>query len=375
MHSSQERLWFEVSEEHLIHMSVECGDAFFVALVLMAHLRSQDISFTTPVSARLYYGVTEVLLPALRILSPNLPAISVVAETRDFHFTPTESGTALSLGVDSFHAIASSLDGPFPVTSLTLFNSGAFGDYGGDESRSLFWRTAENVAEAASEMGLPLILIDSNISEILQVSFVRTHSIRNLSFALLLPRLFSKFYYASGYPVSEFRLDASVVAATHYDLLMSKALCTETLEVMIAGLHDDRIDKIASISTFPPALHHLNVCVIAESNQFLDQSLSSVRNCSRCFKCVKTMVALDALGLLDSYSQVFDLVLYRSERTSNLGRILYDAMKLKSAHAMEIVSEGKNRPGFIPPQAYGYAAMRGFRNLLRKLQRDGRTPP
>ena len=372
---SSDRLWFEVREDFSKHLSTHCGDAFFVALVLLAHLKGHDIAFETPVSARLHYGVMEILLPALRIISPQLSSICVDVEAVDFKFTPEASGTALSLGVDSFHALASSLSGPFPVTHLALFNSGAFGEHGGDDSRALFHRTAESVVKAASEMGFPVILVDSNISEVLRTSFVSTHSIRNLSFALLFPLLFKRFYYASGYPVSKFRLDPSVVDATHYDLLVSKALCTETLEVLVAGLHDERVGKIAAISEFRPSQRHLNVCVIAESNKYLDRSVSDVRNCSRCFKCVKTMAAMDAIGVLDSYSEIFDLALYRAERKKNLGWILYDAHKLKSAHAIEILREGRKRPGFLPRQAYGYAAMRGSKNLIRKLWRGISASP
>lgn len=366
--NSIDRLWFELSDDYSEYVSTECGDAFFVVLVLLAHYQGQDISFETPVSTRLYYGITEILLPGLRILNPELPVISVIAETQDFGFNPTAVGTALSLGVDSFHAVASSFDGPYPVTHLTLFNSGAFGDYGGEASRLLFQRTTESVAQAATDMELPLVTIDSNLSEILNISFARTHSVRNLSFALLLPSLFQKFFYASGYPVSKFQLDPALVDATHYDLLIAKAICTESFEVIIAGLHDDRIDKIATIASFSPSKHYLNVCILADSNKFLDRSEDQVRNCSRCFKCVKTMVAMDALGVLNDYSHVFDLEVYNSERMKYLGWIVYDAKKLKSSHAIEIIKEGQKNPGFIPLQAYSYAFSRGSKNLIRKLQ-------
>lgn len=366
--SSSKRLWYEVSEDYSEYLSIDCGDTFFVALVLLAHYQGQDISFETPVSTRLYYGVTEILLPGLRVLNPELPAINVIAETQDFSFNPTGVGTALSLGVDSFHAVASSFNSPYPVTHLTLFNSGAFGDYGGEVSRALFQRTVESVNEAAIEMDLPLITVDSNISEVLNASFISTHSIRNLSFALLFPSLFSRFYYASGYPVSKFKLDPSSVDATHYDLLIAKALCTESFEVMIAGLHDDRIDKIATIASFKPSTHHLNVCILADSNEFLNRTDKQVQNCSRCFKCVKTMVAMDALGVLDNYSDMFELELYHSERPKYLGWILYDAKKLKSSHALEIIREGQMVPGFFPLKAYKYAFSKGSKNLMRKLQ-------
>jgi hypothetical protein len=78
------------------------------------------------------------------------------------------------------------------------------------------------------------------------------------------------------------------------------------------------------------------------------------------------MVALDALGVLSSYSKVFDLGLYRSKRTQYLGWILYDALKIKSVHAIEIVREGRKMKGFFPYSAYMFAIARGAENLFRK---------
>lgn len=361
-------LWYEVSADFSDYISSECGDAFFVAFSLFAQLRGQDISFETAVSKRLYYGVTEVLFPALRVVSPQLPVISVIAKKKDFNFCPDAIGTALSLGVDSFHSVAKSLSGDFPVTHLTLFNSGAFGDFGGDASREIFLRTKECVELVADDIGLPLISVDSNISEMFQASFTRTHSIRNLSFALLFPRLFKIFYYASGYPAKDFKLDSSVVDPSYYDLLVSKALCTEGLEVMVAGLHDERINKLSFISDYTLSHTQLNVCILAESNRFLDKASSETNNCSRCFKCAKTMVALDALGVLDLYSRVFDIHLYKSERSRYLGRVLYDAIKLKNLHAIEIVKEAKKKQNFFPIAAYWYAFDNGLSNVWKKMQ-------
>lgn len=364
--SPSERLWFEISHEYSQYLSIECGDAFFIILVLLAHDKGQDISFETLVSERLYYGVTEILLPALRIVSPNKPVIKVSAKIDDFHYKPTAVGTALSLGVDSFHAVVDSLDSCYPVTHLTLFNSGAFGDENPDTARKLFWKTVDSVSEAAREMSLPLISVDSNMNEVLKICFVQTHSFRNLSFAFLLPNLFKVFYYASGLPASQFQLKSSA-SAGQYDLLTAKALSSESLEIMVAGLHEDRNNKIMTISSFAPSTRHLNVCVIADSNKFLDYTNGQVRNCSRCFKCVKTMVAMDALGVLDEYSHVFDLAIYKQERATYLGWILYDAKRINSPHAIEIIEKAQESPGFIPLQSYYYALERGRKNLMRKL--------
>lgn len=363
---SPDRLWFEVEDRYSGYLAPENGDAFFVILVLFAHLRGEDIEFETPVSARIYYGVVEYLLPGLRIALPESANIRVFAKTKDFQFSPSAHGTALSLGVDSFHALVSNISGPFPVSHVALFNSGAFGELGGEKARKRFKGTAESVARVADKLELPFILVDSNMSEILQAPFVLTHSIRNISCTLLFPHLFKMFSYASGYPVEHFQL-RSVSDATRYDLLMSKALVTESLEVMISGLHERRIDKISDIALYSPALQYLNVCLLIESNPFLAPVSGNVRNCSRCYKCVKTLAAIDALGMLDAFSRVFDIDCYSKRRSANLGWMVYASKRLKDVHASEILQQGKGRAGFIPPTAYWFAFMRGAHGVMRKL--------
>lgn len=363
-------LWYEIDKDYTEYLSLDSCDAFFTILTLLASIKGHDISFEAPVSKRLYYGFLDILMPALRIVNPDLMHIKVNAHTKEFDFKPKAVGTALSLGVDSFHALVSSMNTDYPVTHLTLFNSGAFGHEEHTVARELFKKTIQRVALAAQEMDLPLIAVDSNMSEILDISFVQTHSIRNLSFTLLFPKLFKKFYYASGYHVTEFRIDSKGATAAHYDLLVAKALCTENLEVMIAGLYDNRIDKILTISSFVPSTHHLNVCILADSNQFLNSSESLVKNCSRCFKCVKTMTALDALDALDAYSEVFDLKLYGSKKHQYLGQIIYDAKKLKSTHALEILQAGKNKSQFLSWQSHYYAIYRGLSNLKKKIYKN-----
>ncbi|WP_256842949.1 hypothetical protein [Ornithinimicrobium cryptoxanthini] len=361
------RLWFEVIDTYSDYLFEECGDAFFVALVLLAHIKGLDIQFSTPVSERLHYGVVELLLPAMQIAFPGPRSVSVHADTTDFEFTPVAVGAALSLGVDSFHTLTSSSNGPYPVTHLTFFNSGAMGEEGGEFARILYNRLVAEVEQVASRLELPFVAIDSNIADVLKYSFARTHSIQNLCFCLFMPRLFKVYYYASGFPVTHFRIEGSA-AATEYDLLVSKALATESLEVLVSGLYDRRIDKIQSISSFIPAREHLNVCLFTEKS-LLGDANGRAENCSRCYKCVKTLVALDASGLLETYSEVFDLEQYRLERSKNLGWMLFLAWRGRDPHATEVVEMGKRQSGFFDPSAYRHALRRGAAGGTARLRR------
>lgn len=68
----------------------------------------------------------------------------------------------------------------------------------------------------------------------------------------------------------------------------------------------DRITKTKTIADYAPAYKYLNVCVTA------------IENDSTCFKCVRTMLTLDALGKLDKFSAVFDVQYYMNHRKNIL---------------------------------------------------------
>ena len=149
----------------------------------------------------------------------------------------------------------------------------------------------------AGEIGLDLIGIDSNVSELLMMNFQQTHVPRNVAPALLLQRLLGKYYYASGY-----RYQDAFIGATH-DLAYSDAasvhlLSTETLDCISSGSQYSRVEKTARVAAIPGAERWLNVCVRSDGDG---------TNCSTCWKCCRTLFTLEVLGELARFAQAFDL--------------------------------------------------------------------
>ena len=54
----------------------------------------------------------------------------------------------------------------------------------------------------------------------------------------------------------------------------------------------------------------LDVCVANPDKRLALEKL----NCSRCWKCTRTLLTLEALGRLDAFEKVFDLPYYRTHR-------------------------------------------------------------
>ena len=196
----------------------------------------------------------------------------------------------------------------YKLTHLTFFNVGASGDYGGNHARDLFYQRIEAVRPCADELQLPLVTLDSNINEILNMNYLPTHTYRNVAAVLALQKLFKTYYYSSGYTLWQFELNHSDSA--HYDVYALDMLSTNDTKFFSSGEIYSRVEKTDIVSTHPLSYKYLNVCVAAETN------------CSRCHKCQRTLVTLDLLGKLDLYNKVFDHNDYRMHRSKYFGLAL-----------------------------------------------------
>ncbi|WP_197035379.1 hypothetical protein [Rossellomorea vietnamensis] len=120
-------------------------------------------------------------------------------------------GTGLSCGIDSFSTIydhnKEECPNEYSITHLTFFNVGSHGSHGGEKANKLFNERKRNVQRCAHELGKDLVIVDSNISEILKIPFPETHTLRSVSAALTLQKLFNIYYYSSAVHIKDFELN------------------------------------------------------------------------------------------------------------------------------------------------------------------------
>jgi len=306
-------LWFSTTKEFGRYLCHERGDAFLVGMLLYAMKRGEDIHVLAPISERLYYTLTKHFVKVIADLFPGFHQIQIIAEIDAGKLENAGGvGTGLSCGIDSFCTVIEHTDESCPpnytLTHLTFFNVGASGDYGGEHARDLFHQRIEAVRPCADELQLPLVTLDSNISEVLCMDFVQTHTYRNVAAVLALQKLFKIYYYSSGYSLRQFEFNHS--DSSHYDVYALDMLSTYDTKFHSSGEPYSRVEKTNVVSTHPLSYKYLNVCVAAETN------------CSRCHKCQRTLVTLDVLGKLDLYDKVFDLNNYRMHRSNYFGRIM-----------------------------------------------------
>jgi hypothetical protein len=77
--------------------------------------------------------------------------------------------------------------------------------------------------------------------------------------------------------------------------LLDPRWSSESVELVHDGCEASRIEKIEHVAAEPAARHWLRVCWENRGGEY---------NCGRCEKCLRTMVAMDALGGLNAFDRV-----------------------------------------------------------------------
>lgn len=316
--NDKKTLWYEVSEEYVPYLCSEKSDAFLVNLLLYAMENRYNIICENYVSERLYYQITEYLIPSV---SQNIDTYKPISITADLSSEVLSSahavGGSISGGVDSFYTALKHMNRKeenYNITHYAFFNAGASGMYGGDEARKVFKSRIEWIKQVAEDQGKPIVIVDTNFNEFLHQNHLKTHTFRSLAIPLALQKLYSVYYYSSSVPFTEFAI--TEYATGSYDLLSLNCLNTENIVFYPHGGEVSRLMKLEFISTYPVTYKYLNVCVREDVN------------CCKCEKCRRTMAGLYLLGKLNKYSNVFDLKTFNADKR----KIIYEAIKRKEEH-------------------------------------------
>lgn len=346
-------MWYKVDEAYGKYFCPERSDAFVVSLLLYAMEHEFDIESEQKMSERLHYQLMEYLIPCIANNISKYKAITINAETTSEKMTNDGAvGASISGGVDSFYTLLRHLEREekmYNITHLTFFNVGASGDYGGEEARKKYESRILWIEDVVDQVGKNLICVDSNVSEFLMQRHVATHTFRTLAIPLALQKLFSKYYFSSGYDFSKFMYTEKGTA--QYDLLSVQCLSTDCLTFYSSGGETTRLGKIKYISNFPITYQYLNVCG------------SEATNCSRCEKCERTMLELYSIDKLDNYKTVFDVdYFYKHKR-----KYLSDVIVNRNCHDWLEIFQTLKVQRVITWGDYAYAAFKMLNMQMRKI--------
>jgi len=310
-------MWYSIPAEHAACFLPEQSSGFVVGLLHQAMVRNENIVTEGPISSRLVHSLNNFYIPMMAQAFPNLHPINILPG--ELKTEPTEGkgvATGCSGGIDSFATIVQHLineDSPSHRISHLLFhNAGSHGHKNAKESKILFTQRLEKMMHFSNEVGIPLIAVDSNVAEVFPIDFIKMHHALNASILHCLQNKFHRYYYASTYKYMDCTYGRFDDIA-RYDPMAFHLLSTEGLDCISTGGQMSRTEKTRLVAEYEPSYRFLNVCV--------DPPYEG-RNCSVCFKCCRTILTLEVLGLAHLYSRVFDLKKFNSVRSQYLWRVL-----------------------------------------------------
>jgi len=335
-----QELWFAVPGAHAQKLSSATCDAFVVALYAAAAERGLDVRVDGPMSKLLLHSLNGQGGELLHTLLSRARKVRVHAEETHGQLWGGRGVYAgFSAGVDSFHTLVTHTRPGLPrdqrLTGL-FFNN--VGSHGPDELGAGMYALRERRVRAlAAQVGLPLITVSSNLHSLLRTSFQRTHTLRNVAVALLFQKVCGTFLYSSLVHYRDIKTRA-VPDMSYADAVLLPLLRTETLTCQSTGGESTRFDKTRIVSKYPLSHSALDVCV--------SHRMSATINCSACWKCLRTELALELLGTLSRYESVFQIERYRRCRTVYIASVLHSRDPLLGELREQI-----EELGFTPPVA------------------------
>lgn len=330
--SGSQSIWYEVDKKYGELISNQ-SDAALVVLLIPAMNGGEDIFLKGVVSERLLYHLRGPVQSVLKIAMPWLQKIQIYPDQLTTVETRAEGvATGFSAGIDSYAALhdyyySDPLEG-FKITHLLYNNVGSHGKGGED----LFHKRFKAIQSVTNRIGLPIIQVNSNIDQFYdgKLTFVQTHTMRNVTVPLLLQFGISRFMYASAFDFRNIYINKTEAIAKT-DPVILPMLSTDSLDIMSVGSEYKRVEKVLRVKEIPDSYESLDVCVNGKDAE----------NCSTCWKCMRTLLTLEIADYIDRYYKVFDLDRYHVKRSNFIQQVL------RSKHPLmeEIVNFG-NASGF-----------------------------
>lgn len=343
------QLWVDVPEAYAESLS-DMGNPWLLAMLPMAASLGEDIELALPVDALLLENVKGVLAiwrewyPELHDVRIDCPVQSYQAQGQAS--SARRTAAFFSGGIDSYFTIARRMPGnEFGIPAvgkvddlLTVwgFDVGVY-----DEAQ--FRPLAEMLTESAKKLELNHIIIRTNLREVMPVYRKQwgplTHGAGLAFIGLMLERRYGEIVLGSTYPYG-------ALSPWGSHPLVDPLFSTSGTTVVHDGAAITRIEKTRVAAILPETSRSLHICQVV-----------GLQNCSRCEKCYRTMIALDILGLKESFAETFDWSGYTLSRV----RMVYIGGGLEQIFYREMIFAARSLGRTDIAVALSHAARRSSR--------------
>ncbi len=273
------QVWFETSDAELLPSGEALGTAFLIP--------AMHIGRTLRIDASVDEHWTRNITNLIDIVADWWHIAACAPAPFQSAHRPTADGMGLLFtgGVDSFFSL---LEGGVNID--TLVHVQGFDIPLSDSARLA--SAESDVREVASTLGIDCIVVRSNLRThptFQEVSWERTHGGALISVGHLLRGLLDEIILSSS-------AHRSATRAWGSDWRIDQLWSSGGLTVKHAGEDWWRHQKLERIAHHPLVRDHLRVCW---------QHLTDAPNCSKCDKCLRTMITLRKVGALED-SACFD---------------------------------------------------------------------
>lgn len=319
-------LYYEVDKKYKEYLCYERSDAFVVGLIHHAMNVGKNIVCKGVVTEQLLFQMRNFYIPVISENMPDLQFITIEAEPTSKDLPTMKAvGTGNSGGIDSFYTILRYMkeSNSYKLTHL-VFNNISTEDDDENRIRQLFERDKIEKENVAKELGLEAVSMYSNL-----YSFYASHFIFNYYYAAqytsapyALAKLFSEYYYSSSYSIADFTVNHNKMSdGSNFDIFALSCLSTRNINFYSTGGDVGRIEKTLYVSDNETVQRHLQVCAVEQNKDYYGKDGKQLNklNCGKCKKCKRTITTLYGLGVLDKYSETFDLSFFEANKAKFIG--------------------------------------------------------
>lgn len=373
--SDSTELWFSVPKEYGDWLTDDVYDAILVAAIYPAMYYGEDIYIDGYVSKKLMFNIKNYVQNIIFSYRSGMHYVDIKCKGyKNVNKTNRLVGTGFSGGIDSFVTVYDHFenenDEEYKISTFFLFNVGSHGG-GTANSRVVFNNRYELLKSFPESIHLPYVKVDSNLFDFYLDYWEFDAGVFCRAAAILLfQRVLAKYYLSSTHAYSElmhckFLVDKTDLASLG-DQYINPLLSPDSLEIITDGAQYTRTEKTARIVNYPPVRKYLNVCV----NHWGEYT--SAHNCSICVKCRRTLIALESLGKLEDFKEVFDIEQYRRDRFKYKCelRLLYKKDVFVKDNVDFAKKSGNKIPSFLVAEVFLLPTMvkTGIFRILSKIR-------
>jgi hypothetical protein len=296
------------------------ADAFPIALLVPSMAAGEPLEIVPPVSESLLFNLAGIR-DIFHTWYPQFQRVAIDAKPRIDPRRPivAQAATFFSGGVDSLYTLLKRLYHdplPAPLTHM-IFMHGIEQELGDSKGADQSQQRAEQIA---ATVGVECIVGKTNL---------RT----------LFPLHWERYYFGSGLAATAVALSgglgyACIPSSFTYrhqvphgsTPLVDERFSTEAIRIVHDGGEASRAVKTARILEWNPplVLQNLRVCIENAGGDF---------NCGKCYKCVRTGVALKAMGLWEQASTFPD------KSTSHWDKVISDDHPVLTEENLDLARE------------------------------------